>query len=128
MRMLLDAHTLLWAVDNPSLLGTGAAKALEDPANGLLRSAGTIWELAIKVGLGRLAVSLPFREWMRRAMDDLAADVLPITVEYADVQASLPFHHRDPFDRLLIAQARVEDVPIVSADVVLEQYGIARIW
>lgn len=128
MRMLLDAHTLLWAVDNPSLLGTGAAKALEDPANGLLLSAGTIWELAIKVGLGRLAVSLPFREWMRRAMDDLAADVLPITVEYADVQASLPFHHRDPFDRLLIAQARVEDVPIVSADVVLEQYGIARIW
>lgn len=128
MRLLLDAHALVWAVDNPALLGTGAAAALEDPANDLLLSAGTIWELAIKVGLSKLAISLPFREWMTQAVVDLSVAVLPITVEYADVQAGLPFYHRDPFDRLLVAQARVEDVPIVSADAILDRYGIGRIW
>ncbi len=128
MKLLLDAHTLIWAVDGPAKLSSQAVTALQDPANDLLLSAGTIWEIAIKVGLGKLALSLPYRQWVSQAMADLGVTVLPITVEYADVQAGLPKHHGDPFDRLLVAQAQVENVPLVSADPVFDQYGINRLW
>jgi PIN domain nuclease of toxin-antitoxin system len=128
VKLLLDAHTLIWAVDDPTRLGSQALAALRDPNNELLVSAGTIWELAIKVGLGKLTLSLPYREWMSKAIADLGVSVLPITVEYADTQASLPNHHRDPFDRLLVAQAQVEGVPVVSSDAVFDDYGISRLW
>ena len=101
---------MIWAVDDPSRLGPQAVTLLQDPVNDLLLRAGTIWEIAIKVGLGKLTLSLPFRQWMNQAMNDLGATVLPITVEYADLQANLPMHHGDPFDRLLVAQARVDNV------------------
>lgn len=91
-------------------------------------SAGTIWEVSIKVGIGRLSLSLPFREWMNRGMTDLGLSVVPITVEHADHQAALPLHHRDPFDRLLAAQALTERIPLVSADAVFDRYGGVRVW
>lgn len=128
MKALIDAHTLLWAVDQPANLGAAAANVLQDPDNGLLLSAGTIWELAIKVGLRKLTLSLPFRDWMTRAIADLSLSILPITVDYANIQAELGWHHRDPFDRLLIAQAMAEDVPVVTADVMFDPYGVKRIW
>ena len=95
---------------------------------GLLLSAGSIWELGIKAGLGKLALSLEFKEWIEQALKQLDAAVLPITVEYVDAQRKLPKHHGDPFDRLLVAQAQVEGIPIVSADPVLDKYGTQRIW
>ncbi len=116
MRLLLDTHTVIWWVDQDQLLSSIAHSALADPDNELLLSAGTIWEISIKVGLGRLSLSLPYRPWLTRAMNDLSVTVLPITVEHADVQAGLPHHHKDPFDRLLVAQARVESLQVVSAD------------
>ena len=128
MNLLLDAHTLLWAVDNPAKLGRQAAASLEAPDNSLLLSAGTIWEIAIKVGLKKLAISRPFREWMTQAIADLGLTVLPITVEAADAQIALPNHHRDPFDRLLVAQVQTEPVVLVSADSVFDQYGVQRLW
>jgi PIN domain nuclease of toxin-antitoxin system len=128
MRRLLDAHTLIWAVDDPAKLGTQAVVELKNSANQLVLSAGTIWELAIKVGLGKLTLSLPYRQWMSKAITDLGLSLLPITVEYADVQASLPQHHGDPFDRLLVAQAQVDGLAIVSADAQLDPYGVTRIW
>ncbi len=128
MRLLLDSHTLIWAVDQPAKLSPTAVAALQDPGNDLLLSAGSIWEIAIKSGLKKLALSQPFRPWMEKAMADLRVLVLPITVEYADVQASLPTHHGDPFDRLLVAQSHVEGISIVSADTTLDQYGINRLW
>ncbi|MBC8868168.1 MAG: type II toxin-antitoxin system VapC family toxin [Planctomycetes bacterium] len=128
MRLLLDTHTVIFAVDDPPKLGPHGAKALEDLGNELLLSAGTIWEIGIKVGLKKLSLSMPYREWMNKAIADLGITVLPITVEYADAQAGLPFHHRDPFDRLLAAQARVENVSLVSADAIFDQYGVNRIW
>src|SRR5207248_2755085 len=108
MRLLVDAHAVVWAVNDPSKLSPPAIAALQDPANDLMISAGTIWEISIKVGLKKLSLSLPFPQWMNRAVADLGATVVPITVEYADVQAGLPQHHRDPFDRLLVAQAILE--------------------
>lgn len=101
---------------------------LQDPTNELMLGACTIWELAIKVSLGKLTLSLPFRRWMTQALDDLQLSLLAITVEYADVQAGLARHHGDPFDRLLVAQATVEQVVIVSNDSALEAYGINRLW
>ncbi len=127
MRLLVDTHAVIWAVDDPSKLGRRAVTALEDPANELLLSAGTIWEISIKVGLKKLSLSLPYRQWMNKAIDDLGLSLLPITVEYADVQAGLPKHHGDPFDRLLAAQAQVENVSLVSADLVFDQYEVNRI-
>ncbi len=128
MRLLLDAHTLIWAVDNPAKLGPDATSLLQDPTNDLLLSAGTIWEISIKTGLGKLSLSLPFRQWMDQAIHDLGANVLPITVEYADAQSRLPSHHGDPFDRLLVAQAQVENIQLISIDAVFDQYEINRVW
>ena len=128
MKLLVDAHALIWAVDEPSRLGSRATAGLLDPTNELLFSAGSVWELAIKFSLGKLNLSLPYRRWMEAAVSDLGLKLLPIAVEHADLQTRLPRHHRDPFDRLLIAQALAESVPLVSADAVFDQYGVSRVW
>lgn len=128
MRLLLDSHVLLWAAENPSMLSNQARAALEDERNDLFIGAGCIWEISIKVALGKLSLSLPMRDWMFKALMDLRVDLLPVTVEYVERQRQLPFHHRDPFDRLLVAQALVESMPLVSSDSVLDVYGVARLW
>ena len=128
MRLLIDSHALIWYVDHDHLLSPASHVAITDPSNDLLLSAGSIWEIGIKVGLGKLVLSQPYRLWMTQAMSDLGIAVLPVTVEYSDVQSALPRHHADPFDRLLIAQAMVEHVPIVSGDVGMDAYGITRLW
>jgi PIN domain nuclease of toxin-antitoxin system len=128
VRLLVDSHTLIWAVDEPSRLSRVVSMALQDPANELLLSVATVWESAIKVGLNKLNLTLPFRQWMNQAIADLGLSLLPITVEYAEVQSGLPDHHRDPFDRLIIAQALTEAVPVVSADPAFDPYGVTRLW
>jgi PIN domain nuclease of toxin-antitoxin system len=128
MRLLLDSHALIWFVDSDHLLSRPAHAAITDPANELLLSAATIWELGIKVGLSKLSLSAPYRQWMSQAMTDLSVMVLPITIEYVDVPAALPSYHRDPFDRLLIAQSQVENMPLVSNDPIFDRYGINRLW
>jgi PIN domain nuclease of toxin-antitoxin system len=126
--VLLDTHAVIWALEDPARLGSQAAITLRDKSNLILVSAVTIWELAIKVGLGKLTLNQPYRPWIERAINDLAATVLPITVEYSAAQSSLPLHHRDPFDRMLVAQALVEQIPIVSSDPTFDRYGISRVW
>ena len=128
MRLLLDSHALIWAADDPTKLSAKARRLIEDPSHDRLISAATMWEVGIKVGLGKLALSLPYRQWMDRSVDDLGLIILPITLDHADRQTSLPWHHRDPFDRLLVAQAQIEGAPLVSADPALDAYGINRLW
>lgn len=128
MRLLLDTHVLIWAMDDPTKLSTPAATALQDPTSDLLLSAATVWELAIKIGQGKLTLGLPYRQWMNKAIVDLDLTILPVTVEYADRQAGLPSHHKDPFDRLIISQALVEDVPVICADAIFDAYGVKRLW
>jgi PIN domain nuclease of toxin-antitoxin system len=128
MMLLIDSHPLIWYVDQDRLLSQAAHAAITDPANELLLSAATIWEIAIKVGLKKLTLSLPYGQWMTKAVADLGLSILPITIEYADKQAALTRHHGDPFDRLLIAQALVENSPVVSADPQFDAYGVTRIW
>ena len=128
MRLLIDTHTVIWAQNDPGKLGPEAFMVLQDPANQLLLSAGTIWELSIKCGLGKLTLTMPFRPWVDKAIEDLGLLVLPIKVGHAEIQGTLPWHHRDPFDRLLTAQSLVEEVPLISADLIFDRYGIPRIW
>lgn len=128
MRMLLDTHTLIWSADEPNRITPTAMAVMGDPANDLLLSAASIWEIAIKYSRGRLPLSLPYRDWMNRAISDLDLTMLPITLDHAERQAILPWNHRDPFDRLLVAQAQVEGAPLVSSDAALDSYGVARLW
>jgi len=128
MRVLLDSHTLIWAADDPAKLSDAARAVIQDPANDRLLSAATIWEIAIKVGKGRLTLSMPYRPWMDRAIADLCLTLLPITLDHAERQSNLPPHHGDPFDRLLAAQAQHEGIPVVSIDDALDPYGVNRLW
>jgi PIN domain nuclease of toxin-antitoxin system len=125
---LIDTHTLLWSVEEPSKVSATAMAAMQDPANDRLLSAATIWELAIKVGQGKITLSVSYRQWMETAIADLKLNILPITVEYAERLSVLPPHHKDPFDRLLIAQALIDGIPIASVDVAFDPYGVTRIW
>jgi PIN domain nuclease of toxin-antitoxin system len=127
VRALLDTHTLVWAVDNPPKLGPKATGALQDPASELLLSAGSIWELAIKIGLQKLTLSMPFPHWISQAIADLGLTVMPITVEYTDILITLPHYHRDPFDLLILAQAIAEKAPVVSGDANFDAYLVTRI-
>jgi PIN domain nuclease of toxin-antitoxin system len=128
MRLLIDSHAFIWAVDDVPRLTQAAAFAMQDPANELFLSAASIWEMAIKVSVRKMTLSLPYRQWMDKAISDLGLSILPITVDYAEVCAGLPWHHRDPFDRLLIAQAQIEALSVVSGDSQLDAYSITRIW
>ena len=128
MRLLIDSHTLIWAVDDPSRLAPRRPWLCRTPPNELLLSAATIWEIAIKVSLGKLTLSLSYRDWMNQAITALGLAILPVTVDYADNQVVLPWHHRDPFDRLLIAQALTDGIAVVSADPQFDAYGITRVW
>ena len=127
MKHLVDAHSLIWAFDDPSKLSVAAAATLQDPANQLLLGVGTMWELSIKCGLTKLTLSLRFRPWLEKAIADLGLSILPITLDHVERQATLAYHHREPFDRLLVAQAMIEKLPLVSADAILDKYGIHRV-
>jgi PIN domain nuclease of toxin-antitoxin system len=127
MRVLIDSHVLIWALDDPARLGSNTVTTLRDPANELLLSTTTVWELAVKVGIGNLPLSLPFRAWMEKAIVDLRLLLLPFTLDHAERYVGLPFHHRDPFDRLIAAQALADGVPLVSVDAVFDGYGVTRI-
>ena len=128
MNLLLDTHTLLWAVDDYDQISPLAHAALASAGNNLFISTATVWEVAIKVGVNKLSLSLPFRDWMIQSLSDLSLSIIPLNVEHADVLSSLPMHHRDPFDRVLVAQAMVDGIPLVSCDAAFDSYGINRIW
>ena len=128
MRLLLDTHTFLWFVLNDARLSANARSVTADPGNEVLLSPASYWEIAIKVSLGRYSVPGDFADFMDRQVADNKFTILPITTRHAAVVAALPFHHRDPFDRLLVAQAMSEGVPLVSGDAALDAYPITRLW
>jgi PIN domain nuclease of toxin-antitoxin system len=101
---------------------------MTDAANDLVVSVATVWEISIEVGLRKLTLSSPYRDWMNDVVTDLDLELLPVTIDYSAAQAALPWHHRDPFDRLLIAQALTEGIPVVSSDSQFDAYGVTRVW
>jgi PIN domain nuclease of toxin-antitoxin system len=128
MRAILDTHAFLWFIIGDSRPSAAAEQLIEDVRYDLLLSAASVWEIAIKVGQGRLPLPLPIRSFLPRQLAENDITLLPIEVKHALEVAELPAHHRDPFDRMLVAQALTEQVPILSADATLDQYGVQRVW
>lgn len=128
MRVLLDTHVFLWWVEGNRALPVKARAALADRNNECLFSLVSVWELAIKAGLGKLKLALPVQRYV---VENVAANgfgMLDIRMAHVGRVESLPAHHGDPFDRLLIAQALEEKLPVVTADPVFREYGVKRIW
>jgi PIN domain nuclease of toxin-antitoxin system len=121
VNFLLDTHLLLWAADNPDRLTPKARALILAPENDLLFSAASLWEIAIKSGLGRDDFAVDARV-LRRGLLDNGYGELPIVSEHAVAIESLPALHRDPFDRMLIAQATIEGITLLTADEVIAQY------
>ena len=128
MRVLLDTYSFLWLVTDDDSLSELARTVFLDPDNTLLVSAVTGFEVSVKFSLGKLKLSEPPREFVQNRLHNNAMTALPVTLAHTYRLASLPFHHRDPFDRLLVSQALEEDAPILSADAGLSDYGIERLW
>ena len=128
MRLLLDAQALLWFLWDHPRLSTAARASIADPDNDLMLSIGSCCEIAIKVSLGKLKLAQSYRSFLESAMAAHQIELLPINLEHTSILAELPFHHRDPFDRLLAAQALVEQISVVSVDAALDAYGVQRVW
>lgn len=128
MRMLLDTHTFLWFVLCDSQLSASAKALIEDPANDILISPASYWEIAIKVRSKKLNLFAPYDDFMQRGIVGNDFEILPIEPKHTSLLTTLPLHHKDPFDRLLVAQALVEGSPMVSLDVALDSYGVTRLW
>ncbi len=127
MRILLDTHALIWWFGNESKLSRRASSLIANQTNTVLVSAAIAWELAIKVNLGKFD-ALSLTTDLPRYTEEEGFEELPITMEQAVRAGLLPLHHRDPFDRLLVAQAQALNAPILSADTVLDQYDVKRLW
>lgn len=128
MTILLDTCALLWFTEDSPKLSGHARASIEDISNTLTYSIASVWEMAIKLGLGKLTMSCPLFPDFANTLDAHGFQRLSISYRHASEVAGLPRHHADPFDRLLIAQALVESLPIASRDRAFDQYPVSRIW
>ncbi len=128
MKLLLDAHALLWFLADDPLLSVTARAALVDPANERWLSPISLVEIALKVRLGKLPLSAPFGVLFPAQLVANRVRLYPLEPRHIEPLTTLPFHHKDPFDRLLVATVLVDKLDFVSADAVLDAYGITRVW
>ena len=128
MKLILDTHSFLYFIDGNPKLSSTARSLIEDLSNEKFISKASLWEMAIKVSLGKLTLTDKFESIIPQQITNNGFDLLNIEVSHVVVVANLPFHHRDPFDRLLIAQSITERYPVVSADGQFDTYGIKRLW
>ena len=128
MRVLLDTHTFLWWISNDTRLSSRVCKIISNGNNELLLSAASGWEIAIKVRLGRLQLPYEPERFILEQLATNAIQSLPIKMSHALHTYSLPIHHRDPFDRIIIAQAQLEGLPILTSDPQIAKYKVEIIW
>lgn len=128
MRLLIDTHIFIWYISDSPKLSTTARSLIDDENNEILLSIASLWEMAIKYSLGKLSLAMPFDELIPQQLNINAIALLNIEFNHLAVVSTLPFHHRDPFDRLLIAQSVVEGLLLVSADSAFDAYPIQRFW
>jgi len=128
MRLLLDTHVFLWWVEGDRALPAKVRKVIANPANECLFSLASVWELAIKASLGKLKLAIPVQRYVVEHLTTNAFVMLDIRIAHVGLVETLPRHHADPFDRMLIAQAVGEDLPMVTADPIFRRYGVKRIW
>lgn len=127
-RFLLDTHTFLWMASDPDRLSERAREVIDASSNELLLSVASVWEMAIKSSLGKLDFASPLAAFVEEQLEATRTRILPVQIEHAIRVEGLPFHHRDPFDRLLVAQAIFEKIPILGRDPAFDDYRIRRIW
>jgi PIN domain nuclease of toxin-antitoxin system len=127
-RLLIDTHAYLWFVFDDERLGPSASAVIGDAAIVKVRSVASLWEIAIKLSLGKLELGTSLDRFLAEEVEGRELDLLAIKNTHLIRVAGLPFHHRDPFDRLLIAQALVEGLPIATANPRFAAYGVRTIW
>lgn len=128
MKLLLDTHSFLWFIEDNPNLSTTALAPIKDATNEIFFSIASVWEIAIKISVGKIRLKEPLEAFIQDQLNLNRITLLGIKISHAATVAALPLHHRDPFDRLLVAQAIVEQVPIISKDAALDAYGITRVW
>ncbi|MBU4225532.1 MAG: type II toxin-antitoxin system VapC family toxin [Chloroflexi bacterium] len=128
MNILLDTHAFLWFVDDDPRLSQPAQALIEAEESQPFLSAASLWEIAIKISLGKLILKQPYDTFIPHQLALNGIGILNITVEHAAAIAILPFHHRDPFDRMLAVQAKIEKMILVSADPIFDAYEIKLVW
>jgi PIN domain nuclease of toxin-antitoxin system len=128
MQLLLDTHALLWWLDDDRALSVKARKAIASADNECFLSLASCWELAIKCSLGKLMLSQPLDQFIPEQLSRNGIRLLHIDFRHAAKVATLPFHHRDPFDRLLVAQASIEKMTLVTANAAMARYDIKCLW
>ena len=128
MKYLLDTHTLLWFLTGDERLSDKARQLIDDTSNEKFLSIVSLWEIAIKVGLRKLDLEKPFDQMFPETLHFNRIEILEITVDSLIKLTNLPYHHRDPFDRMIIAQGLVEGFPIISVDTGYDAYGVDREW
>lgn len=126
-KLLLDTHTFLWYFQDDRRLSLETIELLENPENNLYLSIVSLWEIAIKINIGKLHLECTFQELLT-LLDRFNIKVLPITVLNIESYLSLPLHHRDPFDRILVAQVMNHSLILISCDIVFDAYSIQRAW
>jgi PIN domain nuclease of toxin-antitoxin system len=127
MRLLLDTQLLWFALNDPQL-SAAARAAITDPANEKWVSPASYWEVAIKISTGKYVLTVPYEDFWRNAIDLNGFQYLHILPRHTALLTTLPYHHRDPFGRLMIVQALAEGMAMVSADPIINAYGVNRIW
>ena len=131
MRYLIDTHVFLWFVSNAKELSKSAKTLIEDGGNEIFISIASLWEISIKTALGKLSIDGNY-ESVKVDLNDNSIQILPITFAHTVEQNRLPFHHRDPFDRIIVSQAIIENMNLVSADTIFDNYlkglPVKRIW
>ena len=128
MRMLLDSHAVLWFILDDPRLSDRARECIVATDSSIYVSPATLWEIAIKIRLGKYQLPEPYESFVDAQLEQNGFEILPILPRHTAVLTSLPFHHRDPFDRLIVAQALRESLPLLSIDTGLDAYGVTRIW
>lgn len=130
MRLLIDTHTFYWYIEGDRKLTSSAQSLIQDASNDVLISPASYWEIAIKVNLGKWVLNRPYEEFIELGLTQYEFSVLPIQPHHTArlIGLTFPVNHKDPFDRLLVAQALSENIPIVSADPKLDAYGVKRLW
>ncbi len=128
MRLLLDTHAFLWFCEGNPALSRRARAAIEEPGNQCYVSVVSLWEIAIKSSLGKLTLRVPFSDLVSRQLHESAVELLPLEPAHLVRLHVLPPHHKDPFDRVLVAQALFERLELVSRDPRLDAYGVQRLW
>jgi PIN domain nuclease of toxin-antitoxin system len=128
MRVLLDTHVFLWWITDDRRVSAGASEVIADGRNDLLFSVASGWEIAIKASLGRIELPIPMERFLIGQLRENRIEVLPIQMSHALHVSGLPHRHRDPFDRMLVAQAQLEKLPILSSDRRIAKYEVEVLW